>query len=204
MSLSISRSRAELGQGDPGLFGFLGKGIKKLGGAALDFSGLPNPFGGGGPGISQADLQKAAKRAARGQQIGPVKARLLSVQQGQGNINLPGGIGSINPPFGGSPGIGSQFPTLSPQQGQNGRPPAGMKLACPSGYHPNKSDYFTKSEGFIPEGTKCVKNRRRNPANPRALDRAVSRLNMAKRLQNKLRGFATDKYTRTGKKRDTC
>lgn len=77
----------------------------------------------------------------------------------------------------------------------------GATIGCPSGYHPNKSGYFTKSEGWIPKGTKCVKNRRRNPANPRALDRAIGRLNSAKRLQSKLSGFSTRKYTASGKKK---
>lgn len=75
-----------------------------------------------------------------------------------------------------------------------------QEIGCPSGYHPNKSGYFTKSEGYIPKGTKCVKNRRRNPANPRALDRAMGRLNSAKRMQSKLAGYSTPKYTKSGRK----
>jgi hypothetical protein len=77
----------------------------------------------------------------------------------------------------------------------------GMKLACPGGMHPNKSDYFLKDGTFVPAGTKCVKNRRRNPMNPRALDRAIGRMNGAKRLQSKLREFSTDKFTAAGKEK---
>ena len=80
------------------------------------------------------------------------------------------------------------------------RVPAGM--GCPSGFHPNKSSYFLKDGTFVPEGTRCVKNRRRNAANPRALDRAISRLNSAKRLQSKLSGFSTKKYTATGRRKE--
>jgi len=48
--------------------------------------------------------------------------------------------------------------------------------ACPSGYHLNTSSYFLKSGEFVPARSKCVKNRRRNPLNPRALSRATGRL----------------------------
>jgi hypothetical protein len=51
---------------------------------------------------------------------------------------------------------------------------------CPSGYHPNKTGYYTQ-RGYVPKGSRCVKNRRRNPANPRANDRAISRVKSAKR-----------------------
>lgn len=81
-------------------------------------------------------------------------------------------------------------------------PKEGTKLACPSGFHPNKSSYFLSDGTFVPEGSKCVKNRRRNPMNPRALDRAIGRLNSAKRVQNKLKSFSTDKYTASGTRKD--
>ena len=48
--------------------------------------------------------------------------------------------------------------------------------ACPSGYHLNKTSYFLKDGTFVPARSKCVKNRRRNPLNPHALNRATSRL----------------------------
>ena len=51
---------------------------------------------------------------------------------------------------------------------------------APGGYHYNKTSYYTKSEGWIEEGTKLVKNRRRNPGNTRAASRAMSRLTSAK------------------------
>lgn len=57
----------------------------------------------------------------------------------------------------------------------NGCPPAPARGCCPSGYHVNKTTYWTQIEGVIQAGTKCVKNRRMNPLNPRALARAVTR-----------------------------
>lgn len=78
---------------------------------------------------------------------------------------------------------------------------AGMKLACPSGFHPNKSDYFLKDGTFVAKGTRCVKNRSRNPLNPRALRRAVSRIDAGKVWQEKMRGIETDKFTKAGKRK---
>lgn len=45
---------------------------------------------------------------------------------------------------------------------------------CPTGFHWNKSGYMTQ-QGYVAEGSRCVKNRRMNPANPRALVRAIRR-----------------------------
>lgn len=46
--------------------------------------------------------------------------------------------------------------------------------ACPSGFHMNKGTYWTK-QGVVYKGTRCVKNRRMNPTNARALGRAIRR-----------------------------
>jgi len=46
---------------------------------------------------------------------------------------------------------------------------------CPSGFHPNKTSYMTQ-EGFVEQGTKCVRNRRRNLSNGRANTRAMRRM----------------------------
>ena len=56
---------------------------------------------------------------------------------------------------------------------------------CPSGFHPNKSDYHT-SVGFVAEGTKCVKNRRRNLSNGRANTRALRRMSAWDKQERKL------------------
>lgn len=45
----------------------------------------------------------------------------------------------------------------------------------PRGYRLNKSDYFLKDGTFVPAGTRFVKVRSRNPANAKALRRALSR-----------------------------
>jgi len=59
--------------------------------------------------------------------------------------------------------------------------------ACDTaGYHLNKSEYFLKSGEFVPEGSRYVKNRKRNPANARATSRAISRVTGAKRYAQSL------------------
>lgn len=67
--------------------------------------------------------------------------------------------------------------------------------ACPKGYHPNKAGYFEVMEtpgnpqGLVVyhhPGCKCVRNRRRNPMNPKALSKAISRIDSAKKLKDTL------------------
>ncbi len=79
--------------------------------------------------------------------------------------------------------------------------PAGMKIACHSGYHANKSDYWLKDGSFVAKGTRCVRNRRRNPMNPRALSRAISRVDSGKALQGRLAEITTAKWTGAGKRK---
>lgn len=69
---------------------------------------------------------------------------------------------------------------------------------CPAGYHPNKTSYHLKDGTFVAKGTRCVRNRRRNAMNPRALSRALARVDSAKRWQSKLSGVTTRKYTSSG------
>jgi hypothetical protein len=40
----------------------------------------------------------------------------------------------------------------------------------------NRTGYFLKSGQYIAPGTKCVRSRRRNPLNPRALSKAMGRV----------------------------
>jgi len=56
---------------------------------------------------------------------------------------------------------------------------------CPQGFHPNKSDYMTKS-GFVPAHSKCVRNRRRNLSNGRANTRSLRRMAAWDKQERKL------------------
>jgi len=46
---------------------------------------------------------------------------------------------------------------------------------CPKGYHPNRSTYYTQ-QGLVIQGTRCVRNRRRNLSNGRANSRSMRRI----------------------------
>lgn len=72
---------------------------------------------------------------------------------------------------------------------------------CPRGFHKNKSTYRLVTSGdLIVEGTRCVRNRRRNPDNGRASLRAARRLlarqKHAKTIDDALRSLAPRKSSR--------
>ena len=73
-----------------------------------------------------------------------------------------------------TPGIVGAAQRIVPG-GATGFEVMGAGIGCPSGFHPNKSSYMTQA-GFVEKGTRCVRNRRRNNLNPRALRRAGSRI----------------------------
>ena len=74
------------------------------------------------------------------------------------------------PPLPGTGDLGRSGPDFT----LGGEIPPGNGASCPTcckGFHPNKS----RGCDGMPPGSKCVKNRRMNPLNPRALKRAVRR-----------------------------
>jgi len=176
MSLSMQVSRSEF-RGDPGLFGFLGKAAKSIGGRIFRASPVGAAIG------TTLGLLTKKKLAQQERQLA-ARARA-----GRPPPALPG-IG-FNLPFAGAPGAGVPLPfgggrlSIGESRGAAAAT-AGTQLACPPGFHPNKSDYCTKTEGWVAEGTKCVRNRRRNPLNPGAASKAISRIAAAKRATKSL------------------
>ena len=81
-----------------------------------------------------------------------------------------------------TPGVGGAIERFVPG-GNTGFQPGGQ---APSGFHLNKTSYFLKDGTFVPKGTKWVKNRRRNPLNPKAASRAISRLESAKKATKRI------------------
>ena len=179
---TAQRSMPGIGyQGDPGIFGFLGGVAKRVTGAVSRL-GIPGISAGAGfvsgalGGILGRKTAKTRQAAQAGMAI-PFTGRMpVSFAPGVGfapgrQVPVPGVIGRIQRALpGGATG-------MMPAAGPPG-----------PGYHPNKSDYYVKSDPMNPEspgifvgkGTVWVKNRRRNPLNPRALSRAMSRLSSAK------------------------
>jgi len=106
-----------------------------------------------------------------------------------------------------APIAGPGFPLFAPQVPAPGVLPAiqralpggatGMMAGCApmSGYHLNKSEYFLKSGEFVPEGSRLVRNRKRNPANARATSRAISRVVGAKRYAKSLSRVSIRKHS---------
>lgn len=95
-------------------------------------------------------------------------------------------IGLINigspPPLPQGPGFNPGNQTQSGWPGvQSGSSSTAPSPGCQKGYHLNKAGYYSRKRGgWVPAGTVCVKNRRRNPLNPRALSRSISRISSAK------------------------
>jgi len=159
------------GIGDPGFFGDIFKKVVSVGRGALTggvAGAIDAAFGGG----RQTTVSNGVLNQSGFQ------------QQPQGQPPRP--IIDINLPFQGKPGTGvtlfSPFgPTSTSMTSTNGN-----GIGCATGFHPNKSDYFLKNGTFIQKGSRCVKNRRRNPLNPRAMDRAISRIVSGKKASSRM------------------
>ncbi len=79
-----------------------------------------------------------------------------------------------------APGVGAAIARIIPGGETGFVCPPGQ--ACPSGFRLNKSDYFLRDGSFVATGTRCVKIRRINAGNGRAVRRAISRENAFVRL----------------------
>ena len=185
MSLQIKAARA---QGDPGLFGFLGKAVGTI--ARVGTSFIPGPAGAIARGLTSRLFNGGARPTAPSAL--PQVRTLPSVLRLNGtmmNGGYPVGPGpqTMPVPFGGGAEI------IAPT-GEVGRDPT-PAIGCPKGYKPNKSGYYRRiktpynPEGsvyYIEPGARCVKIRKRNAANPRAADRALNRIQSAKRFATKM------------------
>ncbi len=195
MSMSIKRAKF---QGDPGLFGFLGGVVKKATGLV---GGL------GIPGISAgARLVSKGLGAVLGAKVrAPMAAQQMPVVSGGGGgFRVPQRNGIAVQRLG--PGTSMMGPgrngggtavARTPRGSQREVIFVGQRGECPSGFRPNKTGYWVTSPmgtaSFVEPGERCVRRRRRNPTNIRALDRAMSRVISANRLREKLKGWPTAK-----------
>ena len=157
----------------------------------MSYYGVGDYYGSGDPGFFSAlgGFLKGAARGAVGFATGgptgalaAVVPRIVGTTSGPGGISVPR-IASPGPTVGSL--IPATLPLLIPPQGINlGGVMAGT---VPRGYHPNKSGYFLKSGEYIAPGTRNVRNRSRNFANGRALNRAISRTSGFNRLVKRSR-----------------
>lgn len=165
MSLQLKLAKAQY-SGDPGLFSFVGKAVK----------GVTHALGSGLRAVTRvanvvANPVGAITHAAQSVLGGPHGKALVGVSSranglilpGSGGISLGGGLkvgGGQGVQIGGGLSIGG----------------GGAVSPGTAGYHLNKTGYFLKDGSYVAPGTKMVKNRRRNPLNPRALSRSMYRL----------------------------
>ncbi len=142
--------------GDPGFFDFVGKAIKGVTGVVSRL---------GIPGISgAAGLVSGFLGGGRGPGMPGVQQIPLNLMQQGGT---PAGMRK--------PGLLA----LGQQMVPGGE--TGMGAGCGQGYRPNKSGYYVNGGQYVAPGTTCVKRRRMNPLNPRALSKAMRRIESAKR-----------------------
>jgi hypothetical protein len=177
-------------RGDPGIFSFVGKALGAVAGVVSKV--VPGPIG------AIAGLaNKVLSPASNGKPVNPsVTTGARALPATAINVLQAGNIPTYNqaPPqlpdstrtsgvslFPGGPMVGTQtqyYPGNNTQSQGGGAARPGAP--CGSGYHTNKTGYYTR-QGYVAPGSKCVRNRKRNPLNPRAASRAMSRLSSAKK-----------------------
>jgi len=178
-------------RGDPGFFDFLKSvGSAITGALPLAATAIAGPVGGV---IAQGVTSVLGKRTPPPPPpgtalVGPVKPLLPAIRgSASGAAGGPGlgGTISIGGPMGlnvgggvtlGPGGAGvMNIDTTDDTDSGGTQVIQGTAVCNIKGYHFNKRGYFTKA-GYVPAHSKCVKNRRRNALNPRALHHSVSRL----------------------------
>ena len=146
--------------GDPGFFSFLGKAVRGVTGLV---SKLGIPIVSGAAGVASSLLGGGAP-PARGPGFSRFAGPMIPMQT-MAQIPTPGIVGAAQRAFpGGATGM----------QG------------CGNGTRPNKSGYWLQGGQYVAPGTVCVKRRRMNPLNPRALSKAMRRIESAKRAASVL------------------
>jgi len=205
MSIAIQRSKYT---GDPGLFSFVGSLAKKALKVGSQF--MPGPIGQIYSAVESRLFPPAPGTTTYAQMpyIAPIPSRPTAGPGGVGAMDCAGNWSDIAARYGMTVGraqaaCAAQGPGISPgptpppiMNGAGAIDVAAAQAgkACPiSGYHWNKSGYFLKSGQYVEAGTKMVKNRRRNPANPRATSNAITRIKGAKRYAASLSSISIRK-----------
>jgi hypothetical protein len=151
-------------RGDPGLLGFLGTIGKSVLGAVRGIAGGPGGIVAGAlAGLVKPRKAPPGTSLATIPDIAPPTFQQPSTYQGQMQIQTGGLVNYMG--GGATMGGGGQVPMV---QGPDG------KLCQLKGYHVNKGRYWTKA-GVVEPHSKCVKNRRMNVLNARALRRGLRR-----------------------------
>lgn len=188
MSMAIQSSRARYQGtmpggapvGDPGLWGF----VKGLGKAAIatvtggPMAGIRSAVASLTPQAMNPAQKFEVYQGAGGSRTRPSFMALSTADQMR-HIVPPG---PVQAPI--ASGFRNELAAILPG-GSTGRMGGPSNSPQPSGYHANKSSYFLKDGTFIPKGSIWVKNRRRNPLNPRALSSSMARITSFKGAASK-------------------
>jgi len=102
--------------------------------------------------------------------IGAGASALGNVLSGSGSVTIPT-IPRSTPTVPRSTGLGVALPFATGTQVQT----SSCGGQCTPGYHLNKTDHYNR-QGFVPAKSTCVRNRKTNYTNPRALARSAKRL----------------------------
>lgn len=196
----VMYNRARQGQAG-GIFGTIGNILGTVGKVASFIPGVGGIASGalGTIGGAIGSLDKKSKTAGpAGPSTGGLNVASLPISgPGFGSMPvlnmMPTGTGVV------PVSSGSSDPMLGTVAKQGGGG------CAPSGYHWNKSGYWSNESDLLPgaswtpPGTKLVKNRKRNPYNPKAASRAMSRLSALsqgmKSLERQLSKLAPRKRT---------
>jgi hypothetical protein len=174
-------------QGDPGLLSFLGKAAGAVVGAVVPGGKtLVSAVNMVGNALRPNPVQKMTGTSVSSPQMFASPAPSLPSLPQQGPQI---GLVNIN-----RPQMSQPYPGNQTQSGFGGQASTGA--ACQPGYHRNKSGYYSQRYGWVPAGSVCVKNRKRNPLNPRATSRAMSRLTSTKKAIKGISKFFGDHQRR--------
>lgn len=217
MSLQLRTARARSqgrgmagrpAMGDPGIFGGIGKLFKK--GINVALSGNPLASIGGGvlgglfgrDKLSRAEFQLATptQRATDLGLEGAFRSSFVNLPTSQQLTYRNGGPQEVpGTSVVARPGVGGFLERVLPG-GQSGY--MAQTGIPPKGYHLNKTSYFLQDGTFVPAQSRWVKNRRRNPLNPRALSRSIGRIKSFKKAVDVARDITVRDRCRTnGRKR---
>jgi len=151
------------GMGDPGFFSFLGKAVRGVTGIV---SKLGIPIVSGAAGVVGSMFGAGRVGPGFTPMFQPGQQPQMMLQQAPAGAPIAGGLAARQRFFpGGATGVGT---------------------GCGQGSRPNKSGYWLKNGQYVAPETVCVKSRRMNPLNPRALSKAMRRIESAKRASSVL------------------
>lgn len=209
MSLQIQYAKARY-QGDPGIFGAIGKALGSIGKVAV---GAVGGLLSGGPlgalsGAGKAVIGLVKPPAGMGTSLAlPLSTPAISriAQTSLPGTGRPSGTVGLQLPGGGSFGFGAMAPDVGVSAGSVG----GVGYYAPgTGIvkrgHLNKTGYHLKDGTYVAPGTKVVPNRRMNPLNPHSLSKSIRRVSGFAHATKSIRSQIGKVATQVAPRKHSC